>query len=204
MTTPSFASSVAIATSDVFVTTVYHLKLQVVHLRVPIATIPQYDHLQPLFLIDHLLLHDTNRNEEGIFNDEELEANHNVIIPKLHILVLDFSAEDPTIVNKRDYNNAFLNVCQAADWDDREKKCLFTIMDTYDLQPIASINDDDVEYNAPTHEKNLHAYQNDRMKMYPSVPKQSTFEGGQKRSRRHPYPFTVSPVPHYLICDNTP
>lgn len=52
-------------------------------------------------------------------------------------------------------------------------------MDTYDLQPIALINDDDVEYNALTHEKNLHAFKNDRMKVYPLVPKQSAFEGAK-------------------------
>lgn len=124
-------------------------------------------------------MHDTDSNEEGIFSDEELEANHNVILPKLHIPVLDFSAEDSTIVNKRDYNNAFLNACQAADWDNREKKRLLTTMDTYDLQPIALINDDDVEYNALTHEKNLHAFKNDRMKVYPLILKQSAFEGAK-------------------------
>ncbi|KAI9251468.1 hypothetical protein BDA99DRAFT_541456 [Phascolomyces articulosus] len=120
----------------------------------------------------HLLLHDTDNNEEGIFSDEEFEANHNVILP-------DFSAEDLTMMNKRDYNNAFLNACQATDWDNREKKRLLTIMDTYDLQPIALINDGDVEYNALTHEKNLHAFKNDRMKVYPLVPKQSAFEGAK-------------------------
>ncbi|CEG78063.1 hypothetical protein RMATCC62417_12721 [Rhizopus microsporus] len=127
----------------------------------------------------HSLLHGTDSNEEGIFSDEELEANHNVILPKLHIPVLDCSAEDSTVVNKRDYNNAFLNACQATNWNDREKKCLFAIMNTYDLQPIALINDDDVEYNALTHEKNLHTYKNDRMKVYLLVPKQSAFEGAK-------------------------
>ncbi|CEP17759.1 hypothetical protein [Parasitella parasitica] len=127
----------------------------------------------------HLLLHDTGSNEEGTFSDEEFEANHNVILPKLHIPVPNFSAEDLTMRNKRDYNNAFLNACQAADWDNREKKRLLTIMDTYDLQPIALINDGDVEYNALTHEKNLHAFKNDTMKVYPLVPKQSAFEGAK-------------------------
>ncbi|KAL0073752.1 hypothetical protein J3Q64DRAFT_1745009 [Phycomyces blakesleeanus] len=48
-------------------------------------------------------------------------------------------------------------------------------MDTYNLRPIALINDD-VEYNPLTHEKNLHAFKKDRMKVYPLVPKQSPFE----------------------------
>lgn len=124
-------------------------------------------------------MHDTDSNEEGIFSDEELEVNHNVILPKLHIPVLDCSAEDSTVVNRRDYNNAFLNVCQATDLNNREKKRLFAIMDTHDLQHIVLINDDDSEYNALTHMKNLHAYKNDRMKVYPLVPKQSAFERGK-------------------------
>ena len=110
-------------------------------------------------------------------SDEELEPNHNMIKPKLTIPALDFAAEDNTISQKRDYNNAFLNSCQAADWDDREKKRLPSIMDTYDLQPIALINDDDVEYNALTHEKHLHAFKNDRMMVYPLVPKRNAPEG---------------------------
>ncbi|CEG63056.1 hypothetical protein RMATCC62417_00265 [Rhizopus microsporus] len=127
----------------------------------------------------HSLLHDIDGNEEGIFSDEGLEANHNFILPKLHISVLDCSAEGSTVVNKRDYNNAFLNICQSADWDNREKKRLLAIMDTYGLQPIVLSNDDDVEYNALTQVKNLHAYKNDRMKVYPLVPKQSAFEGAK-------------------------
>lgn len=82
-------------------------------------------------------MHDVDGNEEGIFSDEGLEANHNFILPKLHISVLDCSAEGSTVVNKRDYNNAFLNACQSTDWDNCEKKRLLAIMDTYDLQPIA-------------------------------------------------------------------
>ncbi|CEI88302.1 hypothetical protein RMCBS344292_02693 [Rhizopus microsporus] len=159
MTTLKFASSVVMATSDAFVTTIYHLKLQ----------------------MGHSLLHDTDSNEEGIFSDEELEVNHNVILPKLHIPVLDCSAEDSTVVNRRDYNNAFLNVCQATDLNNREKKRLFAIMDTHDLQHIVLINDDDSEYNALTHMKNLHAYKNDRMKVYPL----SAVSAGPSHLRQH-------------------
>lgn len=152
-----------------------------------------------LFLIDTLLLNDTDSIEEEIISDEELEANHNYNLPKLHIPVVDSSAEDLTITNKRDYNKAFLNACQATDWDNREKKRLLTVMNSFELQPIALINDVGVEYNALTHEKNVHAFKNDRMKVYPLVPKQSTFEG-EETIKTAPISLysAISTAPPYL------
>lgn len=95
--------------------------------------------------------------------------------------MLDFSADDSIMVNNRDYNNAFLNACQAADWNNHDNKRLFTIMNTYGLHRIALMNYDNVKYNALAHEKNLHAYKNDRMKVCPLFTKQSAFEEGKKK-----------------------
>ncbi|RCH84032.1 hypothetical protein CU098_006119, partial [Rhizopus stolonifer] len=63
------------------------------------------------------------------------------------IPVLDFSADDSIMVNNRDYNNAFLNACQAADWNNHDNKRLFTIMNTYGLHRIALMNYDNYFMN---------------------------------------------------------
>ncbi|KAG0162233.1 hypothetical protein DFQ30_002570, partial [Apophysomyces sp. BC1015] len=70
----------------------------------------------------------------------------------------------------RDYDHAIIHACNGAEWTQQEQQRTINIMDAYKLRPIKIINENKVEANALTHERNLWSCSHGNMQVSPVVP----------------------------------
>ncbi|KAI9481143.1 MAG: hypothetical protein EXX96DRAFT_634944 [Benjaminiella poitrasii] len=119
--------------------------------------------LQVPLSVDPLLFEENDECE----SDEDIElyvvARKDVDIPNLPL-------NTTTESTARTYDEAILNACGANEWNDEEKKRILGFMDSYNLRPLSMFNEENIELNSLTNEKNLNKHNGNSMKTSAIVP----------------------------------